>query len=137
MTQPDLEAIERLFSDFAFCADHGDAEGLAHLFTEEGVLSIGNRRSEGRTRIAEDCEVRFAIPNRKTRHAWSNLRVTSLTPDTASTTALQLTFESLGNDKPAQLRVNDVFDQLCKDTSGVWRFSHRQIRCEMAVNFKD
>ena len=137
MTQPDLQSIERLFSDFAFCADHGDAEGLAHLFIEEGVLSIGNRRSEGRRNIAADCDARFIIPNRKTRHVWSNLRVTSLTPDTASTTALQLTFESLGNDKPAQLRVNDVFDELRKDTSGVWRFAHRQIRCELAVSFQD
>jgi uncharacterized protein (TIGR02246 family) len=137
MTQPDLQSIERLFSDFAFCADHGDAEGLAHLFTEDGVLSIGSRRSEGRTRIAADCEARFVIPNRKTRHVWSNLRVTSLTRDTASTTALQLTFESLGNNKPAQLRVNDVFDELCKDTSGMWRFARRQIRCELAVSLKD
>ncbi len=134
MIQPELHSIERLLSDFAFCADDGDANGLARLFTEDGVLSIGSHQSVGRTAIAADCQARFAIPNRKTRHVWSNLRVTALTSDTASTTALQLTFETLGPDTPTSLRVNDVIDELRRDANGVWRFAHRQIRKELALS---
>jgi len=131
MAQSDLQSIERLFSDFAFCADHSDAEGLATLFIEDGALCIGDRRSFGRSQIAADCQARFTIPDRKTRHIWSNLRVISLTSDRAVTTALQLTFETIGSATSTRLRVNDVFDELCKDAGGSWRFVNRQIRCEL------
>jgi hypothetical protein len=53
--------------------------------------------------------------------------------DTARTTALQLTFETSGDDTPARLRVNDVVDELRKDASGAWRFVRRHIGCEMAL----
>lgn len=135
MTRTEQQSIERLFSDFAFCADHGDAPGLARLFVEDGVLSVGGRASVGRAQIISDCQACFDIVDRKTRHIWSNLRITDLTGDTASATALQLTFEVPGNDMPVRLRINDVLDELRKDASGAWQFAHRQIRCEMAVTF--
>ena len=53
------------------------------------------------------------------------------TSDTARTTALQLTFETSGDDTSARFRVNDV--ELRKDASGAWRFVRRHIGCEMAL----
>lgn len=135
MTPTEQQSIERLLSDFAFCADHGDAAGLGRLFIEDGLLSVGGRESIGRAQIVLDCQARFDISDRKTRHVWSNLRITALTRDKASATALQLTFEVPGNDMPVRLRVNDVLDELHKDASGVWQFARRRIICEMAVTF--
>jgi hypothetical protein len=54
---------------------------------------------------------------------WSNLRVDMPTSDTARTTALQLTFETSGDDTSARF----------KDASGAWRFVRRHIGCEMAL----
>lgn len=136
VTQHELQSIERLFSDFAWFADRNDAEGLASLFLPDGVLSVGGRESAGSGNIAADCRQRFAVSNRKTRHVWSNLRVEMPSAGIARTTAIQLTFETLGDDKPARLRVNDVIDELRKVPSGEWRFVSRRIDCEMALGLQ-
>ena len=52
MTASDLASIERLLSDFAWCADRGDGAGLAQLFVVDGVLHLGGREFVGRTAIA-------------------------------------------------------------------------------------
>lgn len=136
VNQDPLQSIGRLFSDFAWFADRRDAEGLARLFVPDGVLSVGGRESAGSENIAADCQRRFAGADRMTRHLWSNLRVEMPTPDTATTTAIQLTFETAGDDLPARLRVNDVIDELRKAASGEWRFVRRHIRCEMALGLE-
>lgn len=136
VTRDELQSIERLLSDFAWFADHCDAEGLARLFVPDGVLSVSGRESSGSDNIAADCRKRFAVADRKTRHMWSNLRVEMPSANTAITTAIQLTFETSGDDTPARLRVNDVVDELRKAASGEWRFVSRHIRCEMALAFQ-
>ena len=128
----DLLQIERLFSDFAWFADRGDAAALAELFASDGVLVLGGKESKGRQQIAADCQNRFITPQRKTRHVFSNLRVERTTPLAATTTAVQLTFEHLGESKPTRMRVNDVFDDLVKGADKTWRFSRREIKCELA-----
>jgi uncharacterized protein (TIGR02246 family) len=136
VNKDELQSIERLFSDFAWFADRCDAEGLARLFMRDGVLLVGGRESAGSDNIAADCQKRFATSDRKTRHMWSNLRIDMPTSDTARTTAIQLTFETSGDDTPPRLRVNDVIDELRKEASGEWRFVRRYIRCEMALGLQ-
>ncbi|MFM0643191.1 SgcJ/EcaC family oxidoreductase [Paraburkholderia bryophila] len=136
LNQHELQSIERLFSDFAWFADRRDAQALAGLFTSDGVLLVGGRESAGSGNIAADCQKRFAGVERKTRHMWSNLRVEMPTADTATATAIQLTFEIAGDDAPARLRVNDVSDELRKAASGEWRFVRRHISCEMALGLQ-
>jgi hypothetical protein len=131
----ELRMIERLCSDFAYYADHGDAEGLGNLFAEDGILKMGDQESVGRASIVADCQARFDIAGRKTRHVWSNLRVVALTSEFASTTMIQLTFESRGLAIPTRLRVSDVSDKLRKDGGGVWHYSHREIRRELDLCF--
>lgn len=133
MSSDEVKRIERLLSDFAWFADQGDAVGLSGLFVPEGVLCVGGQEMAGQPIIAADCQKRFATPDRKTRHVWTNLRVESMTGNMAKTTAVQLTYETLGADKPTRLRVNDVFDELRKDAQGEWQFVRRHIKCEMAL----
>lgn len=137
MSSDEVKRIERLLSDFAWFADQGDAAGLSGLFVPDGVLCVGGQEMAGQATIAADCQKRFATPDRKTRHVWTNLRVESMSGDTAKTTAVQLTYETLGAGKPTRLRVNDVFDELRKDARGDWQFVHRHIKCEMALPFAD
>ncbi|MGF6243673.1 MULTISPECIES: nuclear transport factor 2 family protein [Paraburkholderia] len=133
MTAFDLASIERLLSDFAWCADRGDGAGLAQLFVADGVLHLGEREFVGRAAIARDCEVRASTPGRKTRHVWSNLRVVRREEASASLTAVQLTFEQRGDDVPAELRISDLRDDVCKDADGAWRFSRRVIQRQMTL----
>jgi hypothetical protein len=128
----DIQAIERLLSDFAWFADRGDGARLSALFLPEGTLTVGGIDLHGREEIAVDC-CRRVVNGRKTRHVWSNLRVESSETNEISTTAIQMTFEQREPEKPTQLRLNDVFDCFRRDADGSWRFARRVIQREMAL----
>ncbi len=129
----DTQAIEQLLSSFAWHADRGEGEMLSQLFLPDGVLFVGGQEHRGRKPIADDCCLRAAAPQRKTRHVWSNLRIVSADENHMVTTAIQLTYEQPGADQPTQLRINDMFDEFAKDADGAWRFSQRTIRRELAL----
>jgi uncharacterized protein (TIGR02246 family) len=137
MTVPDRLEIERLFTDFSWCADQGDAAGLSRLFAPDGVLCVGGQEIKGPEAIRNELTTRAQIPGRKTRHVWSNLRIVSMDDRSAETTATQLTFEQSGADKPTQLRISDLSDILHRDTQGQWRFVRRLISRQMAVAFSE
>ena len=132
MIESDLAAIQRLMSDFAWCADRGDGASLAELFLPEGILWVGGQEHKGRVQIADDCH-RRSLPQRKTRHVWSNLRVDPQDDGTYVATAIQLTFEQTGPDNASQMRVNDVFDRFKRDPQGAWRFMTRTIDRQMSI----
>lgn len=132
MKQEDIHAIEKLLSDFAWYADRGDGESMAQLFVPDGVLHVGGQQLAGREAIARDCERRHAEPGRKTRHVWSNLRIEGEDADSASTSAVQITFELRAPDGSVQTRVNDLFDTLRRMGSGTWLIENRVIQREIA-----
>lgn len=132
MTDVDIRAIERLLSDFAWCADRGDGESMSRLFVPDGVLHVGGTILSGREAIARDCERRHAEPGRKTRHLWSNLRVDTLDAHHSQSTAVQITFEHRASDGSLQVRVNDVFDRLRRAEHGGWLIEERTIQRQIA-----
>jgi hypothetical protein len=129
----DTTRIGELLSDFAWFADRGDGEGLSRLFLPEGVLHVGGDVHVGRQQIADDCVRRAAVPGRKVRHVWSNLRVERAEAARISTTAVQLTFEQLDPAGPTQLRINDLFDTFTRDLSGHWCIATRRIERAMGL----
>jgi uncharacterized protein (TIGR02246 family) len=132
ISNEDVRAIERLLSDFAWCADRGDGESIGRLFVPDGVLHVGGAILSGRDAIARDCERRHAEPGRKTRHLWSNLRVDAIDANRSQSTAVQITFEHRASDGSLQVRVNDVFDQLRRAENGGWLIEKRVIQREIA-----
>ena len=134
VTFSERAAIEQLLSNFAWHADRGEGVSLAELFMPDGTLVVGGQELHGRERIAADCHRRGLGSTRKTRHVWSNLRITRREADTLETTAIQLTIEQTDPSLPdAQVRVNDLFDTLRQDPQGAWRFARRVISREMAL----
>jgi hypothetical protein len=62
------------------------------------------------------------------------LRVARADAGMLTTTAVQLTIEQADPRQPhAQVRVNDLFDTLCRDSGGAWRFARRIISREMTL----
>jgi uncharacterized protein (TIGR02246 family) len=134
VTYAERAAIEQLLSDFAWHADRGEGVSLAGLFVPDGILVVGGQELQGRAQIADDCHRRGIGSQRKTRHVWSNLRVARASADTLTTTAIQLTIEQADPSQPqAQVRVNDLFDTLRRDSQGAWRFVRRVISREMTL----
>ena len=134
MSDPDVAAIERLLSDFAWHADRGEGTSLSQLFVPDGVLCVSGLELKGRLQIADDCHRRFEKPNRKTRHMWSNLRVDRIEGDAAASFAIQITLEQSGSEEPTQVRVNDLVDEFQKDTDGNWKIARRIIDRKMAFS---
>jgi hypothetical protein len=134
VTYSERAAIEQLLGDFAWHADRGEGVALAGLFMPDGILVVGGQELHGREQIAADCHRRGIGSTRKTRHVWSNLRIGRRAADTLETTAIQLTIEQTDPSLPdAQVRVNDLFDTLCQDPQGAWRFARRVISRAMAL----
>ncbi|MCJ0764924.1 nuclear transport factor 2 family protein [Variovorax terrae] len=133
MSGIDVFAIQRLISDFAWAADRCLAAELSELFLPDGTLTVNELKLHGRAEIEQDCRHRFASPQRKTRHALSNLRIDALGDGAYAGTAVQLTFESSGSDQPVRLRVSDVLDRFEQDPQGRWRFRSRTIERQMAL----
>lgn len=132
--ESDRLTIERLLTDFAWFADRGDGEALSRLFMPEAPLFVSGMELKGREQIAADCYRRASNPERKTRHFWSNLRITEITSDSATAFAIQITLEQTGAGQPTQVRVNDLLDEFGKDESGAWKFSRRVIDRKMAFS---
>jgi len=131
----DVLAIQRLLSDFAWYADLGEADLLASLFTEEALFHVGGKDLHGRREIADDCRRRFLIAGRKTRHVWSNLRVDRAEEEgRVRATAVQLTFEQVGEGEKTEVRVNDMADVLQKGADGQWRFARRSVTRQMSLH---
>ncbi|SFP45720.1 nuclear transport factor 2 family protein [Variovorax sp. 770b2] len=128
----DQAAIERLLTDFAWHADHGDASALGELFAPEGTLRVGGLDLSGRQAITDDCLRRAAQPGRRTRHVWSNLRIERALPSHIVATAVQVTYEQLGEGQAMQVRVNDMADTFVKDSDGRWLFASRRVERALA-----
>lgn len=68
-------AIEALLTEFAFRVDHGQADRVHELFTPDATLSTPAFVLNGRDEIETRFKARAQDTARRTRHFWSNLRV--------------------------------------------------------------
>lgn len=128
----DRAAIERLLTDFAWHADHGDGSALAALFLPDATLHVGGLDLQGQQAIADDCRRRAAQPGRRTRHVWSNLRIELAGSSQVVASAIQVTYEQPGSDQATQVRVNDMADSFGRDAEGRWRFATRKVERALA-----
>ena len=123
-------AIEDLNTDFVYLLDGGNVDELAELFCEDAVYTHGQRRSEGRTEIAELFRKRTASGPRTSRHIYSGLRISIDDATHATGTSVCLTFAADGAPplpiKP--LLVADFVDVYLYCNDARWRFQRRDIR---------
>ena len=133
MASFDINIIARILSDFAWHADRGQGDAMSQLFIPEGTLRVGGQDLAGRQKIADDCHRRALDPLRVVRHVCSNLRLDRVEASIVTSTAIQITFEQLGEGVPAQVRVNDLADTFVLEADGVWRIASRIIQRQIAL----
>ncbi len=68
-------AIEELLTEFAYRVDHGQADRVHELFTADATLSTPAFVLNGRDEIEARFKARAQDTARRTRHFWSNLRL--------------------------------------------------------------
>lgn len=122
-------ACARLSIRFAQCVDHGDASGVAAVFTEDGVFSRAGHDVKGAGEIAAFAGRRMG--SRVTRHVCTNIIVDVQSQTAASATTYFTLFEGERKDDteplPLQLpiTVGEYLDQFALTDAG-WRIAARK-----------
>ncbi len=127
---PDIRhAIEALVYEHAWLIDHGLADRLPDLYTDDGrVLGVGPDKV-GRQAIADWAGQRAAMTGRRSRHVQSNLRLASVSPGVVRGTVVLTLYRHDGDAKadPVPFLVGEYEDLYHRGTDDVWRFAERRL----------
>jgi hypothetical protein len=123
---------ERLVTAYCHFIDHGEAERVADLFSEEGCWISAEATLEGREGIRKAMAARQANTGRMSRHVCNNLRLDIQDENSASGTVYLTLYRSDGKpdrslaplEGPAM--VGEYRDRFVRTAQG-WRISHREI----------
>ncbi|MFP6851398.1 MAG: nuclear transport factor 2 family protein [Pseudomonas sp.] len=118
----------RLIKRFALLNDAGDSEGLAAMFTEDGVFARPSAPHDpicGRSEILKAFRAR---PSRLSRHVTSNIVIDVVSPTEAHATSYIILYAA-ANDGQAPIATPPHLIGTFKDTlklvEGKWFFSQR------------
>lgn len=131
MTQPSLETLcANAVIRTALAVDADDMDAFEAEFTEDCVISLGDKRVAGRATIM--AAMRQRSPSRVTRHLLSQIRVVADGEGEARATAYLTLYDGdrSEGDLPLRLRepalVGEYRDRL-RLVEGNWRIAERQI----------
>ena len=121
--------IEELIIEHAWMIDHGQADELSSLYTDNGrMLGLGDD-IVGRDAIAAWGLRRAALLGRTSRHVCTNIRLVWEAADRIRGTAVLTVYRHDGADSgPAiALMVGDYEDIFARGADGRWRFAERRL----------
>ncbi len=123
------QAIEQLVAEHAWLIDHGQAERIASLYTDDArMLGLGPDKV-GRPAIQAWAAERAAMTGRRSRHVQSNLRLAAVSPDECRGTLLLTVYrhDGAGRAEPVPFAVAEYDDIYGRGPDGVWRFAERRL----------
>jgi uncharacterized protein (TIGR02246 family) len=124
-------ACERLVVDYCHLIDHGEAERVAALFTEEAVWRGPGVEMKGREEIRAGFRLRQENAGRMSRHVCNNFRLDVIDPDHAEGVVYLTLYRHDGDaDRrvsplPGPVMVGEYRDRFERTAEG-WRIAHRQ-----------
>ena len=127
-------ALEDLMTEFAWRVDHGQANLVHELFTQNGSIAAPGLKLDGRDEIARVFGERAKSTGRVSRHLWSNPRFEAIGEGHVRTTTLVQTFFFTleeGDQSPVannNFIVGDSIDVMRRENDGCWRFESRQLQ---------
>ena len=123
---------ERLVTAYCHLVDHGEAEQIADLFTEDGVWTSPEVTMDGREAIRKAMAFRQANAARMSRHVCNNFLLDISDPDHAEGTVYLTLYRHDGEEgrsfSPLEgpAMVGEYRDRFVRTEEG-WRISHREI----------
>lgn len=126
--------IEDLITEYGYRFDHGMADRMAELFTENAFFHGVAGRAQGRDelhKIFTEQAARVGV----SRHSTSNLRLEIQDETHASGTVSVTSYVHLGegHGKPRPHVVGDFVDRYERGSDGNWRFAERKIVIAFSV----
>lgn len=129
-------ACERLVSQFCHYVDHGEAQRIADLFSEDGVWSVpGISTLTGQAELRAGLGERQALHSRVARHVCANVLIDVLDADTAEGVAYVTNYRhERGRDEsdteiaPVEhpLMIGEYRDRFVRTPEG-WRIARREV----------
>jgi ketosteroid isomerase-like protein len=123
---------ERLVTDYCHLVDHGEAERIADLFTEDGVWKSPEVTMEGREQVRKGFARRQAQAGRMSRHVCNNLRIDVIDPDHAEGVVYLTLYRHDGeadrrvSPLEGPVMVGEYRDAFVRTPEG-WRIARREI----------
>lgn len=125
-------ACERLVTSYCHLVDHGEAEKIADLFTEEGVWTSPEFTATGREEVRSAMGQRQANVNRMSRHVCNNFKLDVLDESHAEGVVYLTLYRHDG--KPGRrvsplevpVMVGEYRDSFVRGEEG-WKISRREI----------
>jgi hypothetical protein len=122
-------AIEHLIHYHAWLIDHGEAEKVANLFTDDGALYGVGPDKIGRGAIADWGRQRTAMTQRSSRHVHGNILLKADGDHAARGTVILTLYRHDGaGDGPATpLLIAEYTDLYQQQPNGRWLFAQRRL----------
>ena len=123
---------ERLAVQYCHYVDHGEAERIAELFSDDGVWASSEVKLDGREAIRKAIAARQANAARMSRHVCNNFLLNIIDADHAEGTVYLTLYRHDGKagrrlsplEGPAM--VGEYRDRFVRTAEG-WRIAHREI----------
>ena len=122
--------ILELNARFAWLIDHQDGDGVAELFTQDGIYGFGEKQAIGRDQINGFYQMRKNRGLRQSRHLFSNPVVLNQSENSISACCVLTLFAFDGEGPhPADIHlIADYQDEFVRDDQGIWRYESRVIQ---------
>ena len=121
--------ILELNARFSWLIDHHDGNGVAELFTEDGLYAMGPMQAKGQSQIQGFYDMRKARGVRESRHLFSNPVILKQTEHSISAVSVLTLFAFDGEGPhPAEIHmIADYQDEYVRAEDGAWRYQSRVI----------
>ena len=125
-------ACQRLVTEYCHLVDHGEAEQIADLFSEDGVWKSPEVTMNGQAEVKRGFAARQANVKRMSRHVCNNFLLNIIDEDHAEGTVYLVLFRHDGEPgrRTSPLEgpqmVGEYRDRFVRTSEG-WRFAHREI----------
>ena len=126
---------ERLVTAYCHYVDHGEAERIAELFSEDGVWTSAEATMDGREAIRKAMAARQANLARMSRHVCNNFLLEIIDADHAEGTVYLTLYRHDGKEGRAlsplegPAMVGEYRDRFVRTKEG-WRIAHREIEVD-------
>jgi uncharacterized protein (TIGR02246 family) len=120
-------SIERLSTEYCWLIDHGYADRVAELFTDDAVLSVGGSEVSGIVDIRRHLDERAKNREIRSRHVVTNIRLVNESAGRVRGTTIMTIYRSIGESGKPQLIIGDVDDLYRLDADGRWRLAERKL----------
>jgi hypothetical protein len=122
-------ALEHLVYEHAWLIDHGAADRLPELYSNDGRMFGVGPDKIGREAITAWAKQRAAMTDRRSRHVQTNIRLERVSDDVIHGTAILTLYrhDGAGAGSPSPILIGEYSDIFTRSADRLWLFAERRL----------